>query len=166
MQLSCPRYPPDDNILLDVSVCVYIMQKKNISLYIYFFLGGGLCDPTHSWGFLDHTQRRTTVGRTLLDKWSACRRDLYLTTQTHTTDKHLCPGWDSNPRSQQASGYWDRHMPILQTQNCPTIKNLGYFNSCIIFPDLNISKVMPLSCALVMRCTSQDIKDPPYSVFC
>jgi len=28
--------------------------------------------------FLDHTQRRTTVGRTPLDKWSACRRDLYL----------------------------------------------------------------------------------------
>jgi hypothetical protein len=29
--------------------------------------------------FLDHTQRRTTVGRTPLDEWSACRRDLYLT---------------------------------------------------------------------------------------
>jgi hypothetical protein len=31
--------------------------------------------------FLDHTQRRTTVGRTPLDKWSARRRDLYRTTQ-------------------------------------------------------------------------------------
>jgi len=30
--------------------------------------------------FLDHTQRRTIVGRTPLDEWSACRRDLYLTT--------------------------------------------------------------------------------------
>ena len=30
--------------------------------------------------FLDHTQRRTTVGRTLLDEWSARRRELYLTT--------------------------------------------------------------------------------------
>ena len=38
----------------------------------------------HSWGFLDHTQRRTTVGRTPLDEWSVRRRDLYLTTQnTH-----------------------------------------------------------------------------------
>jgi len=27
-----------------------------------------------------HTQRRTTVSRTLLDEWSARRRDLYLTT--------------------------------------------------------------------------------------
>ena len=39
--------------------------------------------------FLDHTQRRITVGRTPLDKWSARRRDLYLTTLT--TDKHPCP---------------------------------------------------------------------------
>jgi len=29
--------------------------------------------------FLDHTQRRTTVGRTPLDELSARRRDLYLT---------------------------------------------------------------------------------------
>jgi len=34
--------------------------------------------------FLDHTQRRTTVGRTPLDEWSARRRDLYLTTHTQT----------------------------------------------------------------------------------
>ena len=39
--------------------------------------------PPHSWGFLDHTQRPSTVGRTPLDKWSARRRDLYLT--THNT---------------------------------------------------------------------------------
>ena len=30
--------------------------------------------------FLDHTQRRTTVGRTPLDEWSVSRRYLYLTT--------------------------------------------------------------------------------------
>ena len=33
--------------------------------------------------FLDHARRRTTVGRTSLDEWSARRRDLYLT--THNT---------------------------------------------------------------------------------
>ena len=33
--------------------------------------------------FLDQTQRRTTLGRTPLDEWSARRRDLYLT--THNT---------------------------------------------------------------------------------
>ena len=31
------------------------------------------------WSFLDHTQPRTTVGRTNLDEWLARRRDLYLT---------------------------------------------------------------------------------------
>ena len=33
--------------------------------------------------FIDHTQRRITVGRTPLDEWLARRRDLYLT--THNT---------------------------------------------------------------------------------
>jgi len=35
--------------------------------------------------FLDHAQRHTTVGRTLLDEWSARLRDHYLT--THNTHK-------------------------------------------------------------------------------
>jgi len=55
--------------------------------------------------FLDRTQRRTTVGRTTLDEWSAPRRDLYLTKHTTlTTDKHPFPWWDSNSQTQQASG--------------------------------------------------------------
>ena len=42
--------------------------------------------------FLDHTQRSTTVGRTPLDEWSACRRDLYLTTHsTHNRQISLPP---------------------------------------------------------------------------
>ena len=53
--------------------------------------------------FLDHTQRRTTVGRTPLDERSVCRRDPYLTTH-NTHNKHPRPRWDSNPWSQQASG--------------------------------------------------------------
>ena len=53
--------------------------------------------------FLGHTQRRTTVGRTPLDEWLACRRDLYLTTH-NTNNRHPCPRCDSNPQSQQTSG--------------------------------------------------------------
>jgi hypothetical protein len=37
--------------------------------------------------FLDHTKRRTTVGKTPLGEWSARRRDLYMT--THNT--HMPP---------------------------------------------------------------------------
>ena len=53
--------------------------------------------------FLDHTQRRSTLGRTPLDEWSARRKDLYLTTHNNH-NKYPCPRWNSNPRSQQASG--------------------------------------------------------------
>jgi len=79
--------------------------------------------------FLDHTQRRTTIGRNPLDKWSARRRDLYLAThnthkrqasmppvgfkptvsagersQTHASDRAATGTdlrWDSNPQYQQ-----------------------------------------------------------------
>jgi len=42
--------------------------------------------------FLDHTQRRSTVGRTHLDEWSARRSDLYLTTHnTHNRQISMPP---------------------------------------------------------------------------
>ena len=42
--------------------------------------------------FLDHTQRRTTVGRTPLDERSARGRDLYLTTHdTHNRQISMPP---------------------------------------------------------------------------
>ena len=42
--------------------------------------------------FLDHTQRRSTVGRTPLDEWSARRRDLYLTKHdTHNRQISIPP---------------------------------------------------------------------------
>jgi len=42
--------------------------------------------------FLDHTQRRTTVGRTPLEERSARRRDLYLTTyDTHNRQISMPP---------------------------------------------------------------------------
>ena len=42
--------------------------------------------------FLDHTQRRSTVGRNPLDEWSARRRDLYMTTHdTHNRQISMPP---------------------------------------------------------------------------
>ena len=47
--------------------------------------------------FLGHTQRRTTVGRTPLDEWSARRRDLYLKKlNTHNRQTFMPPvGFES-----------------------------------------------------------------------
>ena len=42
--------------------------------------------------FINHTQRRTTFGRTPLDEWSARRIDLYLTTHnTHNRQTFMPP---------------------------------------------------------------------------
>jgi hypothetical protein len=95
----------------------YICPRSITVSYLFLWL----CSPARAMAssstrFLDHTQRRATVGRTPLDEWSARLRDRYLT--THTTDEHPCPPWDSNPRSQQASGlrprgHWDRHAVVV-----------------------------------------------------
>ena len=67
------------------------------SFFLSFFLCCGTSTqcgswPPHSWGFLDHTQRRTTVGRTPLNEWSARRRYLYLTTHnTHNRQTSMPP---------------------------------------------------------------------------
>jgi hypothetical protein len=62
---------------------------------INFFLWR--CNPTRVitssfLRFLDHSQRRTAVGGTPLDEWSARRRDLYLTTHnTHNRQTFMPP---------------------------------------------------------------------------
>ena len=84
-----------------------ILRRKKIFLFICFWhnsppVGQGLLIREVSgatalrWGrassfarFLDHTQRRTTVGRTSLDEWSARRRDLYLTIHTKLTTENI-----------------------------------------------------------------------------
>ena len=61
----------------------FVSGERNVRKGFFFFLWR--CDPAQVMAssllrFLDHTQRRTTVGRTPLDEWSPRRKDLYLTT--------------------------------------------------------------------------------------
>ena len=92
------------------------------------------CGPTRAMSssltrFLDHTQRRITVGRNPLDEWSARRRDLYLTTHnTHNRQTSMPPvGFRTHDLSRRATadlrlrprGYWDR----LVNKTSQTLKN-------------------------------------------
>ena len=94
-----------------------------IFLYIFFLFFSVALRPNMGHGllileFLDHTQRRTTVGRTPLDEWSARRRDLYLTTHnTHNRQNIQAPGRiRTHDLSRRAAadlrlrprGHWDR----------------------------------------------------------
>ena len=54
--------------------------QEQVCLFIFGATAPSGPGPPHSRGFLYHTQRRTTVGRTPLDECSARRRDLYLKT--------------------------------------------------------------------------------------
>jgi hypothetical protein len=77
--------------------------------------------------FLDHTHRRTSVGRTALEEWSARRRDLYRTTHnTHNRQTSMPPGGirthnlsrraAADPRLRPR-GHWDRRRLWLRKYN-------------------------------------------------
>jgi hypothetical protein len=69
--------------------------------------------------FLDHTQRRTTVGRIPLEEWSARRWDLYLHNTQHSqqTDIHAPDGIRTHSLSRGGvadgpRGHWDRQLVL------------------------------------------------------
>ena len=89
--------------------------------FLFFWRNNPLWTRTSSFTrFLDHKQRRTTIGRTPLDEWSARRRDLYLTTNnTHNRQTSMPPcGIRTHNFSRQVaadlrlrlSGHRDRHL--------------------------------------------------------
>ena len=77
----------------------HLFRNKSYIMYIHIYIFSPLwrCGPTPAMAssclrFLYHTQRRTTVGRTPLDTWSARRRDLCLTTHdTHNRQTSMPP---------------------------------------------------------------------------
>jgi len=101
------------------------------TILLLFFLCGAATQrgswPPHSWGFLDHTQRRTSVGRTPLDEWSARHRDLYLKTHnTHNRQTSMPPGGiRTHDLSRRAAadlrlrprGHCDRPILLLNNNN-------------------------------------------------
>jgi hypothetical protein len=75
--------------------------------YTFFFLWP--CVPTRVIAssflrFLDHTQRRTTVGRIPLDEWSARRKDLYLTTHNIHNRQTSMPPVEFEPTISAGGG--------------------------------------------------------------
>ena len=69
-----------------VKLLTFRLLMSYIYIYIYIYMEHPFLM------FLDHTQRRSTVGRTPLDEWAARRRDLYLTTHdTHNRQISMPP---------------------------------------------------------------------------
>ena len=132
------------------------------------------CDPTRVKAssflrILDHTQRRTTVGRTPLDEWSARRRDLYLTTHNTHNRQTSMPSVGFEPTISAGGaaadlrlrphGYWDRRNTLLGKHNIwfwnlryrvnqPWLINFLWFTSTVL-PQQSL--YFPLSYSLHMH---------------
>ena len=85
---------PHDTLLLQHFLFIFVTIPLSDAILFFFYWRYNplwVCISQPSSGamassrtrFLDHSQRRATVGRTPLDEWSVRRRDLYLT--THNT---------------------------------------------------------------------------------
>ena len=75
--------------------------------------------------FLDHKQRRTTVGRTPLDEWSARLRDLYLTPHNNHKRRTSIPpeGFEPTiPKGERPQTYF----PIWGDRGGTVVKVLCY----------------------------------------
>jgi hypothetical protein len=105
------------------------LVSRNMYFYFIYFLW--LCSPARamassSTSFLDHTQRRATVGRNPLVEWLARRRDLSLTTpNTHKTNIHAPGGIRMQDHSRRAAvdlrfrlrGHWERFVICIKIHN-------------------------------------------------
>ena len=123
----------------------------------YFFLWR--CDKTRTMAssffrFLDHTQRRITVGRIPLDEWSARRRDL-TTNNTHNKQTSMpplgfeptisagkrpslsptcsAPDWEADCTGKMISWWWaSRKLETCREWMTTTHENKGYSTSDIV----------------------------------
>ena len=78
--------------------------------------------------FLDYTQRRSTVGRTPLDEWSARRKDLYLTTHDTHYRQISMPPVGFKPKI--SAGERPAAVRLLRSWSC-----------CVVVCDLETSRI-------------------------
>ena len=109
--------------------------------------------------FLDHTQRRSTVGRTHLDEWSARRRDLYLTTHdTHNRQISMTPvGFEpkfsagERPQAAHLLRSWVRIPPrawIFVCCECRVLSGWGLCDELITRPEKSYRVCCVIVCDL------------------
>ena len=81
------------NFKYDSQIMAYLADIFHICLFVCFWRDSPQWATASSFTrFLDHTQWRTTGGRSPLDEWSARRRDLYMTTHdTHNKQTSMPP---------------------------------------------------------------------------
>jgi hypothetical protein len=86
--------PNSWRIIMTMVMMYYIFYLQFVCLFVCLFWSN-ISDWVRAssfTSFLHQTQRRTTVRRTPLDEWSACRRDLYLKSHnTHNRQTSMPP---------------------------------------------------------------------------
>jgi len=101
---------------IDMYVCLFVCFHVVTTLWLYFHNPVVVLTSSFS-RFLDHTQRRATVGRTSLDEWPIRRRDIYLTTHNSHNRQTTMPPVGFEPtisagERPKTYAYCDRHLCV------------------------------------------------------
>ena len=119
--------------------------------------------------FLDHTQRRSTVGRTPLDEWSARRKDLYLTTHdTHNRQISMPPvGFEpkisagERPQAAHLLKSWLRILLSLPTNRHTSCAQCARWSiaryQCCDMMVVRLEHYVTISIVKPIRCTTSQI---------
>ena len=115
LRSQVPRFTPDTKRLLILCFGATAPQWARASSFTRF---------------LDHTRRHRIVGRTPLDEWSACRRDLYLTTHNTHNRQTSKPPVGFEPKI--SAGERPQTYALDRTATGTGILKFGaFYNSCL-----------------------------------
>ena len=78
-------------------LCPVFINYRQEEHFYFFWYNPQWARASSFTRFLDHTRRKTTVGRTPLDVWLARRRDLYLTTHNNHNRQISMPPMEYEP---------------------------------------------------------------------
>jgi len=84
--------------------------------------------------FLGHTQRRTTVGMTPLEEWSARRRDLYL--KTHNQNSETLAFIKTQVGWLMVERYSKRHL-AAQVRSANSLRSIFKFSEILVSTSYN-----------------------------
>ena len=119
--------------------------------YIYIYV----CMEHPFLMFLDHTQRRSTVGRTPLDEWSARRRDLYLTTHdTHNRQISMPPvGFEPTISAGERPQTYAIDRAATETGNKCCVRLYNYVYILLIIENTTRRPQLKITAVTLRRCS-------------
>ena len=115
--------------------CLFVFLALQPTVAVFSQPGSGLQPPRFRGFLITHNDAPQSVGLLWMRDQSVVETSTWQHT-TLTTDKHPCPGWDSNPQFQRASGRRPTPQTARPLGSAPQLcsRTIFYGLLCNMFP--------------------------------